>query len=165
MALTTSDCVLRRGGPLLTPQHGVSSNQLALITSDCDAMRLREHQMALVTSDCAPSRRPARRRGRDSLRGPAGGATASNDANQPQVLHTSTCICADKTCLMLGRHEGAGRQPRRRPGRQRLVLHGPAVHLGALEAAVVVAIWRTCFPRVWAIGGLFGEVVGDLDGL
>ena len=27
---------------------------MALITSDCDAMRIHEHQMALITSDCAP---------------------------------------------------------------------------------------------------------------
>ena len=33
----------------------------------------------------------------------AAGATASNDTNQPQVLHTSTGTCTDKTCLMLGR--------------------------------------------------------------
>ena len=32
----------------------------------------------------------------------AAGATASNDTNQPQVLHTPTCTCTDKTCLMLG---------------------------------------------------------------
>ena len=39
------------------------------------------------------------------------GAAASDDANQPQVLHTSTGTCTDKTCLMLGR------APHRRPGR------------------------------------------------
>ena len=26
-----------------TPPHGLSSNRMALITSDCDAMRIREH--------------------------------------------------------------------------------------------------------------------------
>ena len=36
-------------------QHGLSSHTMALITSDCDAMRLREHQLALITSGCAPS--------------------------------------------------------------------------------------------------------------
>ena len=34
------------------PQHGLYSNQMALITSDCDAMRFHDHQMALITSDC-----------------------------------------------------------------------------------------------------------------
>ena len=31
-------------------QHGLSSNKTALITSDCDAMRLHENQTALITS-------------------------------------------------------------------------------------------------------------------
>ena len=31
------------------PQHGLSSNMMALITSYCDAMRAHEHQMALIT--------------------------------------------------------------------------------------------------------------------
>ena len=30
------------------------------------------------------------------------GTVASTDANQPQVLHTSTCKCSDRTCLMPG---------------------------------------------------------------
>ena len=34
------------------PQHGLSSNTMALITSDYDAMRLPEHQMALIASGC-----------------------------------------------------------------------------------------------------------------
>ena len=37
------------------PQHGLSSNKMALITSYCDAMRTHEHQMALITSECAPA--------------------------------------------------------------------------------------------------------------
>ena len=36
------------------PQHGLSSNKMALITSYCDAMRNHEHQMALITSECVP---------------------------------------------------------------------------------------------------------------
>ena len=43
MALITSDCDAMR-----CPEH-----QMALITSDCAAMRFPEHQMALTTSDCA----------------------------------------------------------------------------------------------------------------
>ena len=35
-----------------TPQHGLSSNTMALITSDCGAMRLPAHQMALIASGC-----------------------------------------------------------------------------------------------------------------
>ena len=35
-----------------SPQHGLSSNKMARITSDCDAMRTHEHQMGLITSDC-----------------------------------------------------------------------------------------------------------------
>ena len=38
------------------PQHGLSSNKMALITSDCDAMRAPEHQTALITPECAPFR-------------------------------------------------------------------------------------------------------------
>ena len=38
------------------PPHGLSSNTMALITSDCDAMRSAPHQMARITSDCAPFR-------------------------------------------------------------------------------------------------------------
>ena len=37
-----------------TPQHGLLSNRMALITSDCDLMRAHEHQMALITSECVP---------------------------------------------------------------------------------------------------------------
>ena len=33
-------------------KHGLYSNQMALITSDFDAMRIHDHQMALITSDC-----------------------------------------------------------------------------------------------------------------
>ena len=33
-------------------KNGLSSNMMALITSDCDAMRINEHQMALITSEC-----------------------------------------------------------------------------------------------------------------
>ena len=33
-------------------QHGLYSNQMALITSDCDAISILDHQMALSTSDC-----------------------------------------------------------------------------------------------------------------
>ena len=39
-----------------TPQHGLSSNKMVLITSDCDAMRVHEHQMALITSYLMPLR-------------------------------------------------------------------------------------------------------------
>ena len=35
-------------------QHGLPSNTMALITSDCDAMRVHEHRMALITSECVP---------------------------------------------------------------------------------------------------------------
>ena len=42
MALITSDCDAMR----------VHKHQMALITSECDAMRVHEHQMALITSDC-----------------------------------------------------------------------------------------------------------------
>ena len=35
-----------------TPQHRLSSNTMAQITSDCGAMRLPEHQMALIASGC-----------------------------------------------------------------------------------------------------------------
>ena len=38
-----------RYGP---PQHGLSSNTMALITSDCGAMRLPEHQIAIIASGC-----------------------------------------------------------------------------------------------------------------
>ena len=36
--------------------RGISSNKMALITSDFDAMCFHEHQMALITSGCAPFR-------------------------------------------------------------------------------------------------------------
>ena len=32
------------------PQHGLSPNKIALITSYCGAMRTHEHEMALITS-------------------------------------------------------------------------------------------------------------------
>ena len=32
------------------PQHGLSSNTMARITSDCCALRLPEHQMAVITA-------------------------------------------------------------------------------------------------------------------
>ena len=35
-------------------------------------------------------------------------ASASKDTNQPQVLHTSTGKCTDKTCLMPGASDPAG---------------------------------------------------------
>ena len=35
------------------PQHGLSSNLEAPITSDCDVLRFREHELALITSECA----------------------------------------------------------------------------------------------------------------
>ena len=38
-------------------QHGLYSIKMALINSDCDAMRIHEHQMALITSECTPFRR------------------------------------------------------------------------------------------------------------
>ena len=38
-----------------TPQHGLSSNKMALITSDCGAMHAHGHQMALITSECVPA--------------------------------------------------------------------------------------------------------------
>ena len=41
-ALITSECDAMR----------VNAHQMALITSECDAMRVHEHQMALITSDC-----------------------------------------------------------------------------------------------------------------
>ena len=37
-----------------TPHHGLPSNKMARITSDCDAMRTHGHQMAVITSECAP---------------------------------------------------------------------------------------------------------------
>ena len=54
-------------GPGMTPththtQHGLSSIKVALITSDCDAMCIREQQVALITLECMPFRgrqRPA----------------------------------------------------------------------------------------------------------
>ena len=38
------------------PQHGLSSNKMALITSYRDAMRTHEQKMALITPECAPFR-------------------------------------------------------------------------------------------------------------
>ena len=42
-----------------SPQHGLSSNKIALITSDCGTNAIPRHQMALITSECGPSRRLA----------------------------------------------------------------------------------------------------------
>ena len=39
-----------------SPYHGLYSKKMALITSDCDAMRIHEPQMALITSECVPFR-------------------------------------------------------------------------------------------------------------
>ena len=36
------------------PRMDYTRNQMALITSDCDAMRIHDHQMALITSDRRP---------------------------------------------------------------------------------------------------------------
>ena len=47
------------GARFAAPQNGLSSNMMALITSDCGAMRLPEHQMALIASGCV---RQVRRR-------------------------------------------------------------------------------------------------------
>ena len=46
----SNDGYVRCGHP---PQHGLPSDKMALITSDCDKTRPPEHQMALITSDCA----------------------------------------------------------------------------------------------------------------
>ena len=51
-------------GPSAPPQHGLSSDKMALITSDRGEMRIPAHQMALNTSGCHrradhPGRRPA----------------------------------------------------------------------------------------------------------
>ena len=54
MALITSDCDAMR----------IHARQMALITSDCDAMRIHDHQMALITSDCDALAAAARRPGR-----------------------------------------------------------------------------------------------------
>ena len=40
---------------VLTPQHELLSNTMALITSYCGAMRTHEHQMALITSEYVPA--------------------------------------------------------------------------------------------------------------
>ena len=37
-----------------SPQHGLCSNQMAMITSYFDPMRIHDHQMNLITSDCVP---------------------------------------------------------------------------------------------------------------
>ena len=42
------------------PQDGLSTNKMALITSDCGAILLPDHQMALITSDYVPFRKPCR---------------------------------------------------------------------------------------------------------
>ena len=47
-----------------TPQHELHPHTMALITSDCGAMRSPAHQMALITSGCAPSRAITRRSSR-----------------------------------------------------------------------------------------------------
>ena len=39
------------------------------------------------------------------------GMAASNDTNQPQVLHTSTAECTDRTCLMPGPAPAGGLRP------------------------------------------------------
>ena len=41
------------GARFAAPQNGLSSNMMALMTSDCGAMRLPEHQRALIASGCA----------------------------------------------------------------------------------------------------------------
>ena len=61
MALITSGCVpLQRDSvvdePVRIPHNlDYPRTRWPLITSDCDAMRLREHQTARITSGCAPS--------------------------------------------------------------------------------------------------------------
>ena len=50
----------RRGGANAgagPPPHGLPSNTMALITTDCDAMRFLRTKMALITSDCVTFRR------------------------------------------------------------------------------------------------------------
>ena len=42
-------------------KHGLSSNKMARITSDCDAMRTHEHQMALITSGAVGDQAVGRR--------------------------------------------------------------------------------------------------------
>ena len=41
-------------GAWAPPQHGLSFNTMARITSHCGANALPEHQMGLITSGCAP---------------------------------------------------------------------------------------------------------------
>ena len=43
-------------GPPNNPpqQHGLPSNKMAQITSDCDAMRLHAHRRLQTTLDCVP---------------------------------------------------------------------------------------------------------------
>ena len=51
------------------PQHGLSPNKMALITSDCDAMRNHKHQMALITSEwCARPPASTTRSARSTVR-------------------------------------------------------------------------------------------------
>ena len=57
-------CRPRRCG---ASQHGLSSNKMALITSDCVATRLLGHQMALITSGCVRQARPSTASGRTWL--------------------------------------------------------------------------------------------------
>ena len=37
-----------------SPEHGLPTNKIALITSDFGAMRIHDHQMARITSDRVP---------------------------------------------------------------------------------------------------------------
>ena len=64
---------------------------MALITSECDAMRSPEHQMALITSDCVPSRTPW---GWCAATAAAGGARYRHDrqssATTPTALRLSS---------------------------------------------------------------------------
>ena len=88
-----------------TPQHGLCSNRMALITSDFDKTRPPpEHQMALITSDCATSRRGCR---------PAASVLAARAQARPagppskvfsysaavEVLHSSALQSFVRSCL------------------------------------------------------------------
>ena len=53
--LRTQKLLARAAKQVRAPaQHGLSSNTMALITSDCDKNARPGHQIALTTSDCAP---------------------------------------------------------------------------------------------------------------
>ena len=94
-----------------TPRQGLFSNTMALITSDCVAMRLPEHQMALITSVVVRwARAPTRSRPRSTRKRTS---TSSASRSPPPRSAHSASHHPRTACPVRGRRTGAAHRAQR----------------------------------------------------